>query len=192
MLHPEFLLLQPERRKKKEGEETHSQAPPASLIHCSVGPHMRSMKCVKTSKKRSGFETPFTRVVCTPCYRAPEVRRLVVCVTSYVLWSGMGLLLHQMHARVYACTHTHTHTHHFPCCTHTQVVMSHGNYSSALDMWSVGCVFGELIQRVPYLGKSSTPHLQVGHVFSYKDASLEFCMCLTILGCSASSKVLGR
>ncbi len=39
--------------------------------------------------------------------------------------------------------------------------MSHGLYSSALDMWSLGCVFGEMLQRVPYLGKSATPHLQV-------------------------------
>lgn len=38
--------------------------------------------------------------------------------------------------------------------------MSHGVYSSALDLWSMGCVFGELLQRVPYLGKAATPHLQ--------------------------------
>jgi mitogen-activated protein kinase 1/3 len=39
--------------------------------------------------------------------------------------------------------------------------MSHGLYSSALDMWSLGCVYGELLQRVPYLGQSAVPHLQV-------------------------------
>lgn len=40
--------------------------------------------------------------------------------------------------------------------------MSRGGYSSAIDMWSLGCIFGELLQRVAYLGKASTPHLQVG------------------------------
>jgi len=38
-----------------------------------LAPCARSMKCVQASKKRSGFETPLTRIVCTPCYRAPEV-----------------------------------------------------------------------------------------------------------------------
>mmetsp|Transcript_10308 Transcript_10308/g.26851 ORF Transcript_10308/g.26851 Transcript_10308/m.26851 type:complete len:739 (-) Transcript_10308:850-3066(-) len=81
-----------------------------------MGGACKGMKCVRAPQKRSGFETPLTRVVCTPCYRAPEV------------------------------------------------VMSHGNYSSALDMWSLGCILGELVQRIPYLGKSSTPHLQVAPV----------------------------
>jgi mitogen-activated protein kinase 1/3 len=40
--------------------------------------------------------------------------------------------------------------------------MSHGRYSSALDLWSLGCVFGEMLQRIPYLGKSSNPNQQVG------------------------------
>ncbi len=61
-----------------------------------------------------GFTAPLTRVVCTPCYRAPEV------------------------------------------------VMSRGGYTSAIDMWSVGCVFGELLQRAIYIGHASTPQLQVG------------------------------
>lgn len=47
-----------------------------------------------------------------------------------------------------------------------QVVMSHGQYSSALDMWSLGCVFGELLQRVTYPGKAATPHLQVAPVIA--------------------------
>jgi len=65
-----------------------------------------------------GFPPLLTQVVCTPCYRAPEV------------------------------------------------VMSRGEYSNAMDAWSVGCIFGELIQRVPYVGKASTPLLQVAPVFS--------------------------
>ncbi|KAG2438702.1 hypothetical protein HXX76_005248 [Chlamydomonas incerta] len=65
-----------------------------------------------------GFNPPLTSVVCTPCYRAPEV------------------------------------------------VMSRGGYSSAIDMWSAGCVFGELLQRAALLGRASTPHLQVAPVFA--------------------------
>ncbi|PNW75521.1 hypothetical protein CHLRE_12g530000v5 [Chlamydomonas reinhardtii] len=65
-----------------------------------------------------GYNPPLTSVVCTPCYRAPEV------------------------------------------------VMSRGGYSSAIDMWSAGCVFGELLQRAALLGRASTPHLQVAPVFA--------------------------
>eukprot|EP00879_Flechtneria_rotunda_P008475 GHRR01008879.1.p1 GENE.GHRR01008879.1~~GHRR01008879.1.p1 ORF type:complete len:383 (+),score=100.07 GHRR01008879.1:588-1736(+) len=61
-----------------------------------------------------GFKAPLTRMVCTPCYRAPEV------------------------------------------------VMSRGNYTAAIDMWGLGCVFGELLQRVAWIGKAATPQLQVG------------------------------
>lgn len=68
--------------------------------------------------RRGALRAPLTRVVCTPCYRAPEV------------------------------------------------VMSRGSYSSAIDMWSVGCVFGELLQRVAHIGLASTPLLQVAPVFA--------------------------
>ncbi|KAI8472325.1 MAG: kinase-like domain-containing protein [Monoraphidium minutum] len=70
----------------------------------------------------AGFKCPLTRLVCTPCYRAPEV------------------------------------------------VMSRGVYTEAIDVWSAGCVFGELLQRVPWLGKASTPHLQVAPVFAMQGA----------------------
>lgn len=60
-----------------------------------------------------GFAPPLTRLVCTPCYRAPEV------------------------------------------------VLSRGGYTSAIDMWSVGCIFGELLQRVIHIGAANTPSLQV-------------------------------
>lgn len=53
-----------------------------------------------------------------------------------------------------------------PCYRAPEVVMSHGVYTSALDLWSLGCVFGELLQRVPWLGKASTPHLQVAPVIA--------------------------
>ncbi|KAL6782484.1 hypothetical protein ACKKBG_A06950 [Auxenochlorella protothecoides x Auxenochlorella symbiontica] len=67
---------------------------------------------------RSGFKAPLTRVVATPCYRAPEV------------------------------------------------VMSRGGYSSAIDMWSMGCIFGELLQRISHVGGAATPALQVAPLFA--------------------------
>lgn len=65
-----------------------------------------------------GFKAPLTRVVATPCYRAPEV------------------------------------------------VMSRGAYSAAIDVWSLGCIFGELLQRVQHVGGASTPNLQVAPLFA--------------------------
>jgi len=57
-----------------------------------------SAKPAAESTARGGYAAPLTRVVATPCYRAPEV------------------------------------------------VMSRGGYSAAIDAWSLGCVFGELLQ----------------------------------------------
>ncbi|MEW5311574.1 MAG: hypothetical protein WDW38_003281 [Sanguina aurantia] len=68
--------------------------------------------------EKGQFKQPLTRVVCTPCYRAPEV------------------------------------------------ILSRGGYTSAIDSWSVGCVFGELLQRVYRLSQSAIPHLQVAPVFA--------------------------
>ena len=39
--------------------------------------------------------------------------------------------------------------------------MSRGGYTSAIDMWSLGCIFGELLQRATRVGSANTPHLQV-------------------------------
>ncbi len=49
------------------------------------------------------------------------------------------------------------------CC---QVVLSRGGYTSAIDLWSLGCIFGELLQRVAGLGAASTPQLQVAPMFA--------------------------
>lgn len=65
-----------------------------------------------------GLSSPLTRMVATPCYRAPEV------------------------------------------------VMSRGGYTSAIDIWSAGCIFGELLQRVTYVGSAATPQLQVAPLFA--------------------------
>ena len=72
----------------------------------------------QTPTTNKGFKAPLTRVVATPCYRAPEV------------------------------------------------VMSRGGYTSALDTWGVGCIFGELLQRVAYVGSAATPNLAVAPLFA--------------------------
>ena len=46
--------------------------------------------------------------------------------------------------------------------------MSRGGYTSAIDMWSLGCIFGELIQRVSRVGSANTPHLQVRHRLGHR------------------------
>ncbi|GLC43103.1 hypothetical protein PLESTB_000862900 [Pleodorina starrii] len=92
--------------------------PPRSGCSASAGPGGDGGGLVAVPAPDGGYQPPLTSLVCTPCYRAPEV------------------------------------------------VMSRGGYSSAIDMWSAGCVFGELLQRAAYLGKASTPHLQVAPVFA--------------------------
>lgn len=44
--------------------------------------------------------------------------------------------------------------------------MSRGGYTSAIDMWSLGCIFGELLQRTPRVGSASTPNLKVAPLFA--------------------------
>ena len=44
--------------------------------------------------------------------------------------------------------------------------MSRGGYTSAIDMWSLGCIMGELLQRVVRVGSANTPHLQVAPLFA--------------------------
>ena len=67
------------------------------------------------------------------------------------------------------------------------MVLSRGGYTSAIDLWSLGCIFGELLQRVAGLGAASTPQLQVAPMFAiqgkpktpsdgYAAASVEVCI----------------
>lgn len=42
-------------------------------------------------------------------------------------------------------------------CLCAQVVMSRGGYTSAIDIWSLGCIFGELLTRV--VGLSLLPFM---------------------------------
>ena len=44
--------------------------------------------------------------------------------------------------------------------------MSRGGYTNAVDMWSLGCIMGELLQRVPRIGSSANPNLVVAPLFA--------------------------
>ena len=52
-----------------------------------------------------------------------------------------------------------------PCYRAPEVVIARGKYSSAMDLWSVGCIFGELLQRMERSGSSFTPKLTIEPVF---------------------------
>lgn len=54
-----------------------------------------------------------------------------------------------------------------PCYRAPEVVLSRGRYSSAMDMWSLGCIFGELLQRMERSGASFTPNLAIMPVFQF-------------------------
>jgi len=66
-----------------------------------------------------------------------------------------------------------------------EVVMSRGGYSSAIDMWSLGCIFGELLQRIVHIGSAATPNLQVAPLFAIHGAPKT-----PASGCAASSSIL--
>lgn len=64
-----------------------------------------------------------------------------------------------------------------------QVVMSRGGYTSAIDLWSLGCIFGELLTRVV--------HPQRLHWFSaaqLSQAVLECALQVCMRSCCDSSK----
>lgn len=67
-----------------------------------------------------------------------------------------------MHACRAVCT---------PCYRAPEVVIARGKYTSAMDMWSVGCIFGELLQRMERAGASFTPKLTIMPVFQFSNWS---------------------
>jgi mitogen-activated protein kinase 1/3 len=52
-----------------------------------------------------------------------------------------------------------------PCYRAPEVVINRGRYDAAMDMWSVGCIFGELLHRMERSGSSFTPKLTIEPVF---------------------------
>lgn len=51
--------------------------------------------------------------------------------------------------------------------------MSRGGYTDAVDMWSLGCIFGELLQRVTRVGSADTPHLKIAPLFAIHEGILK-------------------
>ncbi len=76
-----------------------------------------------------------------------------------------------------------------------QVVLSRGGYTSAIDLWSLGCIFGELLQRVAGLGAASTPQLQVAPMFAIQgkprtpSEGYALAACFDFMGANSSKTV---
>ena len=74
-------------------------------------------------------------------------------------------------------THHGTHAHQHlltrqvctPCYRAPEVVMSRGKYTDAVDMWGIGCIFGELLSRVSYVGTTCNSKLRVAPLFAVRD-----------------------
>lgn len=59
-----------------------------------------------------------------------------------------------------------------PCYRSPEVILSRGGYSSEIDVWSIGCIFGEVLQRIAFVGSAATPHLQVAPLFAIRGKPL--------------------
>jgi serine/threonine protein kinase len=47
--------------------------------------------------------------------------------------------------------------------------MSRGRYTDAVDMWGLGCIFGEMLSRMAYVGSAANARLRVGPLFAVRD-----------------------
>lgn len=56
-----------------------------------------------------------------------------------------------------------------PCYRAPEVVLSRGGYTDAVDMWGLGCIFGELLSRISYVGSSHNTKLRVAPLFAVRD-----------------------
>lgn len=56
-----------------------------------------------------------------------------------------------------------------PCYRAPEVVMSRGKYTDAVDIWGLGCIFGELLSRISYVGSTSNSKLRVAPLFAVRD-----------------------
>jgi hypothetical protein len=60
------------------------------------------------------------------------------------------VLVRQQHVALQCVCATTAAAHAAACCP-----------AESIDMWGCGCVYGELLQRVAWIGKATTPQLQV-------------------------------
>lgn len=54
-----------------------------------------------------------------------------------------------------------------PCYRAPEVIMSNGKYTGAMDVWALGCIFGELLQRQQQ--HALTPNLTISPLFRFDD-----------------------
>jgi serine/threonine protein kinase len=57
-----------------------------------------------------------------------------------------------------------------PCYRAPEVIMSEGKYTGAMDVWALGCIFGELLQRQSC--GAHTPQLTISPLFRFDDDPL--------------------
>jgi serine/threonine protein kinase len=58
-----------------------------------------------------------------------------------------------------------------PCYRAPEVIMSNGAYTGAMDVWALGCIFAELLQRQQQHG--FTPNLTVSPLFRFDDDPID-------------------
>ena len=56
-----------------------------------------------------------------------------------------------------------------PCYRAPEVVLSRGGYTDAVDMWGLGCIFGELLSRISYVGSTHNTKLRIAPLFAVRD-----------------------
>ena len=63
-----------------------------------------------------------------------------------------------------------------PCYRAPEVVMNSGSgaYTAAVDVWSLGCIFAELLRREMHSASALTPKLHVQPLFQFDDEFAEF------------------
>lgn len=57
-----------------------------------------------------------------------------------------------------------------PCYRAPEVIMSNGGYTGSMDVWALGCIFGELLQRQQQ--HALTPNLTIAPLFRFDDDPL--------------------
>eukprot|EP00892_Ulva_mutabilis_P011340 jgi/Ulvmu1/8579/UM045_0021.1 len=97
--------------------------------------------------------------------RDPHARRTLDDLVSTP--SGVTMKATSLDPKLAAAAQTMTTRVCTPCYRAPEVVLSRGRYSSAMDMWSLGCIFGELLQRMERAGASFTPNLAIMPVFQF-------------------------
>lgn len=92
--------------------------------------------------------------------RHPELQTSCMRLQSAPMYERRSSAALHSHPSVTVCSSVCT-----PCYRAPEVVIARGRYNAAMDMWSLGCIFGELLQRTARPGTSLNTRLRIGPVF---------------------------